>query len=315
MGIQQPELNMIRNLNKGKNEQIYLKEFGEPKNIITLWNWEDIYVSNCLIQWSRKYIVWYVKKWNELKVRLFYRSNSEWIWRACPWERPDWAFSKGEDIPNFSYETTTRVPNELQYKFDSLELESTNSNPITIEWVWYNALLPEMISEVEINKLFNGPENSTARYMMGNNSIDVKNMYRNLWKGINLNEMKIIKWKWYTYKHEYLWTIEVQVWTLKRNWKDINIYFAHEKNDPQNRVRVEEVRYTDAQINSFWIYDKQINASPLTWKPIDYTQQVPTDMQWNQKIWTNYIDIRDLYQENPIIMKYKELYQQYRAAA
>ena len=118
MGIQQPELNMIRNLNKGKNEQIYLKEFGEPKNIITLWNWEDIYVSNCLIQWSRKYIVWYVKKWNELKVRLFYRSNSEWIWRACPWERPDWAFSKGEDIPNFSYETTTRVPNELQYKFD-----------------------------------------------------------------------------------------------------------------------------------------------------------------------------------------------------
>ena len=163
-----------------------------------------------------------------------------------------------------------------------------------------------MKSEVKINKLFtNSPENSTVRYIMGHNTAEIKDMYRRLGRNANLKWMKI--GKWYTYEHQYLWTIQVEIWTLNINWKNINFYFARAKNDPQNRVRIEEVKYADAKINSFWIYDKQINASPLTWKPIDYAQQVPIDMQWNQRIWWDYIDIRDLYQENPIIRRYKEL--------
>ena len=314
-GIQETELNMLRNLNKWKNEKAYLKEYWEPQNVVPLWNGIDLYVSNCLILWNRKFLVWYVKKWQELKLRLFYRSNSEWIRRSCPWERTDWAYSKGEDIENSSYETTTRIPNELQYKFDNLPQEYTHSNPITLDWVWYNILLPEMKSEINISKLFtNSPANSTVRYIMRHNTAEIKNMYRKLGSNVNLEWMKI--GKWYTYEHHYLWTIQVEIWTLNINWKNINFYFAHAKNDPQNRVRIEEVKYADAKINSFWIYDKQINASPLTWKPIDYAQQVPIDMQQNQRIWWDYIDIRDLYQENPIIKRYKELSQlQSRAVA
>jgi hypothetical protein len=145
---------------------------------------------------------------------------------------------------------------------------------------------------------------------MYNTTAKVKDMYKSLGVGINTSGMKMVEWKWYTYEHQYLWTIEVKVCRLNYNWKDLDFSFAKVKNDPQNRVRVEEVNYADAKVSSFWIYDKQINAAPLTWKPIDYASQVPIDMQWNQIIWWSYIDIRNLYQENPLIKKFKEISQQ-----
>ena len=307
--IQEYELNMLRELNKWRNEQTYLNEFGEPKNVIPLWNGENLYVSNCLQLGSRKYIVWYIQKWREMKLRLFYRSKSEGVRRSCPWERPGWGFSKWEDIPNSSYETTTRVHQHLQYKFDSLPTEATHSNPILLEWVWYNILEPEMITEIKVDKLINSPKNDTVDYFRGHNSTEIKNMYKKLWSKVNISWMNIIEWKWYTYEHQYLWTIEVKVCRLNYHWKDLDFSFAKVKDDPKNRVWIEEVSYADAKISSFWIYDKQINAAPLTWKPIDYTQQVPYDMQWNEKIWGSYIDIRDLYQENPFIKKFKEISQ------
>ncbi len=321
--ITESQLNTLRNLNRWRNEQIYLNEFGEPKNVISLWNGENLYVSNCLQSGSRKYIVWYVQKWWEMELRLFYRSKSEWAWRSCPWVREKfigddgqflwWGwYSKWENIPNSSYETTTRVLKELQYKFDNLPTDIIRRDPIDLAWVTFNALEPEMASEIKIDKLFNWLSNSTVDYIKGNTAAEVKDMYRRLGVGVDTSGMKIVEWKWYTYEHQYLWTIEVKVCRLNYNWKDLDFSFAKVKNDPQNRVRIEEVNYADAKVSSFWIYNKQINAAPLTWKPIDYANerhwQVPKDQNWTRYWWT-YMDIRDLYQENPIIKRFKELSQ------
>ena len=131
-------------------------------------------------------------------------------------------------------------------------------------------------------------------------------MYKRLWKDFNLNDMRLLEWRWYTYEHQFLWTIEVQVCRLNYKWEDIDFHFAREKNDPFNRVRIEQLTYAEAKVNSFWVYDRQINASPLTWKPIEYDSRVPDDMRKNEKFaGSNYIDVRDLYQENPIIKWFK----------
>ena len=43
----------------------------------------------------------------------------------------------------------------------------------------------------------------------------------------------------------------------------------------------------------------------LVAKPIDYRSQAPKDWDWGA--YWKYVDIRDLYQWNPIIERYKEL--------
>jgi hypothetical protein len=121
---------------------------------------------------------------------------------------------------------------------------------------------------------------------------------------LKYENMKAQTDKNYSYEHTYLWKVNVEAYTMDRNWESILVYFS--KSEKDNKVWIENVTYLDAKINSFWTYDKQINASPLTAKPIDYKSQAPSDLS-SKSYWSDYIDIRDLYQENPIIRKYKEL--------
>ena len=308
------EYNIFRELRQWNDEYIYLQYFWEPKNIIKLWKWQKLYVTNCLVHNGRKYIIWYIKKWNKIRVRLFYKSLSEWARRACPWLRTDRWYSKWENIPNSSYETTTKVSHETEYIFDNLPEENTDYNPIRKpvkdKHCRFEFLEAEMNDEIKIDKLFKEYKNNTCSSFAGRPSQDVINMYKNLWKNFNLEDMEFLEWEWYTYEHQYLWTIEVQICRLKYNWKYINFHFAKAKDDPKNRVRIEQISYADARITSFWIYDKQINAAPLTWKPIEYAcfqaRQVPSDREW-ERYWEDYMDIRDLYQENPIIKQFKKI--------
>ena len=96
---------------------------------------------------------------------------------------------------------------------------------------------------------------------------------------------------------------------MKYNWRDVDIYFSRSEKDSPNKVRIENIVYSDAKINSFWLYNEQINGWPLVAKPMDYAtssaRQVP--VKRNGTRYWSYMDIRDLYQENPIIKKYKEL--------
>ena len=306
--INESELNIFKYLNKWYNEEIYIKMFWYPKNIITFWNWEILYTTNCLTKNDRKYVIWYIQKWNELKLRLFYKSKSEWARRACPWAREKWWYSKWEDIPNSSYETTTKISHEIECKFDSLPKENTNFDPIKepADLCWYEILEMEMNNEINVEKLFNGYPNATCDSFYKKSTPEIIDMYKHLWKNFNLNNMQLLEWCWYAYEHHYLWTIEVEIWRLLHNWKYLDFYFAKAKNDPLNKVRIEEVSYPNAKFTSFWIYEKIINAAPLTWKPIEYTVRAPEDMKWNPKFpGSNYVDIRDLYQENPIIKWFK----------
>ena len=97
-------------------------------------------------------------------------------------------------------------------------------------------------------------------------------------------------------------------------WKDIEIFFSHTENEP-NLVWIDNIQYKNQKINSYWIPSQQINAWWLTKKPMDYTTQLPKWYKWTA-VWFDYEDIRPLYQESPLIKKYKELSQnQYRVAA
>jgi hypothetical protein len=65
---------------------------------------------------------------------------------------------------------------------------------------------------------------------------------------------------------------------MQYNGNPVDIHFARAKHSP-DKVRIENIVYSDAKLNSFGTYDKQINAGPLTAKPIDYDSQVPFDMR------------------------------------
>ena len=308
--IDESDLNTIKNLQKWYNENVYLKIFWEPQNVITFWDWNVLYTTNCLNKNDRKYIIWYIQKWNELKLRLFYKSKSEWARRSCPWAREGWWYSKWEDIPNSSYETSTKISYEIGCKFNALPQENIDTDPIKgpSDSCWYEILETEMNSEIHIEKLFKGYPNATCDSFSKKSVPEIINMYEHLWENFDINNMQYLKWCWYTYEHHYLWTIEVEIWRLFHNWKYLDFYFAKVKNDPVNRVRIEEVSYPEAKITSFWIYNKTINAAPLTWKPIEYSIHVPDDMKWNIKFpWSKYIDIRDLYQQNPLIKRFKKI--------
>lgn len=293
----------------------YFKIYWKPEHKIEIGNGVILETTNVIEQGSRQYLIWYVKKGSDLHLRLFYRSNSEGVWRSCPWNRLDRGFSKWEEIPNSSYETTTRVDPRIGKQFDNLPvtIDVGGINPILgpsgVElYQRYQSFTPlrkEMISEINVEKL--SRYNNAVEFYMNKDSSDVILAYNSLeipW--LDYKAMSPKSWANYSYQHDFLWNVEVEVYSMQYNGNPVDIHFARAKQSP-DKVWIENIVYSDAELNSFGTYDKQINAGPLTAKPIDYKSQVPFDMIWNPRLWENYIDIRDLYQGTPIIKQYKQL--------
>ena len=293
----------------------YFKDYWKPEHKIEIGNGVILETTNVIEQGSRKYLIWYVKKGSDLHLRLFYRSNSEGVWRSCPWNRLDSMFSKWEEILNSSYETTTRVDPRIGKQFDNLPVTTYEGgiNPILgpsgVElYERYQSFTPlrnEMKDEIKVEKL--SRYNNAVEFYMNKDSSDVILAYNSLkipW--LDYKAMSPKSWANYSYEHDFLWNVEVEVYSVRYNGKPVDIHFARAKQSP-DKVWIENIVYSDAKLNSFGIYDKQINAGPLTAKPIDYDSQVPFDMRWNPHLWIDYIDIRDLYQGNPIIKQYKQL--------
>ena len=310
--ISKEELLEIHKAQKTEKAEIYLKEWLAPENTIYLPNWEKIYVTDKCTGYGRFQLVWYaIENW-KINIRLFYRSSSEWCWRSSWWLRSDGALSKGEFIPNSSYETTTKVDHRLWDIFDKLNSSKWNKNWTGIESPWrgnsrqlnVETLKKGMLESIKIESvLFPELPKDAVLFYYKKISQHVINWYNNLVpKWLNYSEMKLLEGKSYSYKHEHLWNIRVDACTTGYNWKDVYIYFARAEGDP-SKVRIENIVYADAKINSYWVYDKQINAGPLVAKPIDYAEQLPLD--FNGKMYWGYWDIRYLYQWNPIIKKYK----------
>lgn len=293
----------------------YFKDYWKPKHKIEIGNGVILETTNVIKQGSREYLIWYVKKGSDLHLRLFYRSNSEGVWRSCPWNRSEGGFSKWEGIPNYSYETTTRVDPRIGKQFDKLPvtIDVRGINPISgprgVEsserYQSFEPLREEMKVEINVEKL--SYYDNAVEFYMNKHSSEVTSAYDSLeipW--LDYKAMSPKPWANYSYQHDFLWNVEVEVYSMQYNGKPVDIHFARAKQSP-DKVWIENIVYSDAKLNSFGTYDKQINAGPLTAKPIDYERQVPFDMRWNPHLWGHYIDIRDLYQGTPIIKQYKQL--------
>lgn len=89
--------------------------------------------------------------------------------------------------------------------------------------------------------------------------------------------------------------------------------FAFAKSNP-NLVWVENICFTHTKVNSYGIPTDAISAGILTAKPIDYTHQIPKSIHDGKKYYIpevtddSYTDIREYIQQNPLIVKFKELY-------
>lgn len=313
--IQRDEFDFILKSKKSRLAETYLKnKEWLPLYVLKLNDWKTWWLSK-IIKWSaHKYIVWYCfVKW-ELKLRLFWRSNSEWCRRAWLWE--DWygVISKWQNIKNATYETTTKIDYRISRELDKISTEIiANSRihpifgPIDGSKVG-NILNNEMVKEIKIDKLYEKyPYTSSCWIIAWKNINTTKQWYKNInLRWINLDSMKP-KENWiYSYQHKYLWTIDVQICEIDWNGTPINIHFARSRNNHPEKIWIDNMTYPNARINSFWTHDRQINAAPLTAKPIEYTSQAPKNMTLNHQVFGHYVDIRDLYQENPIIIKYKE---------
>ncbi len=307
--------------------QEFVKEFGEPTNKIELWDWSVLHVTDILQQqWWYKFIIWYASYKGKLEPRIFYRSFSEWCRRACPWRRRDWKYSKAEFLNNQSYETTTKVDPRVWNKFDKFNIKKTYEDVVKFseKRFWTDFLQKQVIEEIRIDQKMFDNYNSAADFYGWRLWQDVVNAYNNLVpKWLDYKNMVIVKQKEYSYKHDFLWDVNVTVCRTKFNWKDVDIHFSRAKNDRRsNDIWIENIVYSDAKINSFGVYDKQINAWPLTAKPLDYIGQVPNNFKGNNwegitsidpnyvykdySSWKSYVDIRELYQWNPIIKYAKE---------
>ncbi len=302
-------------VNLSSISQRFLWEFGWPHHKVE-FDGHVMYMTDIIQVKDRKFLVWYNNTW---EVRMFYRSWSESEWRSCPWVRGDHQLSKGEWIPGSCYETTTKIKQEINNFFDTFSVIKNTNDPIhysmnfpSVKDIGFGSMetstefnIEWMIKETTITRLFKKYSMAVTFYKW--KTIDqVKLDYKNLQvDGLDLKSMKIDSKKWYTFYHDLLESnVNVDVVDMNLNGLGITVHFARADDRP-DKVFITNIIRNDAKINSFGMYDKQLNAGPLTAKPIDYEEQAPYIP--NSKTFKDgiYRDIRDLYQETPLIKEYK----------
>lgn len=270
---------------------------------------ETVYLSDVFNKW-KDYLVGYTADW---EIRLFYKSESEGLRRSCDWIRSDWAYSKWERIENYSYETTTQVEHSIGEFFDSLPQRKSwidSQDPFTVIANKYghipNILRPSLQTGVQVEKIGKFEHNNAVKYYQYKSVNAVQEFYRNLKTDITLSWIS----ETYSFQHPGLWEIHVDIVKAKlKDGTDIELHFWHAVNDNPNSVFIIRWDYLEWDVNSFGIKSKQLNLWPLWAKPIDYTSQVPIDWMSNnfKRYGENYVDIRPLYQEMPLIKSYKEM--------
>ena len=270
---------------------------------------ETVYLSDVFNKW-RDYLVGYTADW---EIRLFYKSQSEGLRRSCDWIRSDWVYSKWERIENYSYETTTQVEHNIGEFFDSLPQRKSwidSADPFTVIANKYghipNILRPSLQTGVQVEKIGKFEHNNAVKYYQYKSVNAVQEFYRNLKTDITLSWIS----ETYSFQHPGLWEIHVDIVKAKlKDGTDIKLHFWHAVNDNPNSVFIIRWDYLEWDVNSFGIKSKQLNLWPLWAKPIDYTSQVPIDWKSNnfKRYGEDYVDIRSLYQEMPLIKSYKEM--------
>ena len=295
------------------------------------WQYEIRYFikswSECLWRCCPWYCWKYISKLNEFNIDAIRPETKEWLRKN--WFNHTW---------NFSYERTTMVDFRLWQKLDDLYYWFYQE-----WWKYYNrrAKFWTRLQEQPKIKADSKDENSRNNFINMAKEIDVTDDFSNLFKKgnkpaiesfrestaeevkniykketlwIDINSFNLEKWKSYSYYHDgFDSRVTTEVYNAKLWWKDIEIFFSHTADEP-NLVWMDNIQYKNQQINSYWIAAQQINAWWLTKKPMDYIEQAPKWYKW-KTYFDKYMDFRPLYQESPLIKRYKELSQQYRVAA
>ncbi len=277
-----------------------------PKHRIII-KWREFLVTD-KSNWKRKDIIAYTKQNWVYEPRLFYFSKSWGNWHSSPWVRwEDMWYSKWE-IWNLWYEKWTVLDNELASQLNSLKV---NNQKIELEQLfnlWFKDLKyqnkTEEVSNINILDWY--PSRSFSDYSKKEMNIDyAKYLFEKIdVKWINLNFWKIKDW-WESI-HSSLWKIKHDIVETNYNWKNIEIVFAKSLNDRPDLVWIEDIRFKDNNINSFWFSTKKIKWWWLTTKPLEYIQQVPLWVRRDLQMKGWYIDIREIYQTNPLIKAYKQ---------
>ena len=274
-----------------------------PKHKVKI-DWLEFFLSDCYQGLGRPWIVGYTTTG---EVRLFYRSISEGIWRSTDGSDGP-TISKAQYLPNGSYETTTQVDFRLGKIFD--KIPRMPMPWMQSPWYWLLTfgrkygfktdikyfLRPSLERETEIywNK------RSATNYYKWRDMAEIKKAYENY--NANLQLEKIIDS--YTFSHEILGDIHVDIVRGNIQGQDVNIHFGHAVNNDPNSVFVIRWDFADSKLNTFWIPSKQLNLGPLVAKPLDYIVQAPRGRQ-DLKDYGEYVDIRPLYQNTPLIKQYK----------
>lgn len=306
----------VEHLHKYKNPEFVdslLKTYWEPKYFAEV-KWRKWLLTDKIIRSSgRTRVIWYVLVDWEYESRFFRRSRSEWDWRCAP-EMEGSRISKWESIKNASYETTTKVDLDLRHALDDDLLKVNPKKWLPNPVIW--SVLDTWKEEIKIRKMFPWLPNDATLFFKGKTIKQVKNLYKNLnMEWLDYKNMQYSPELDFSYGHNYLWKVCVKAYKMNYKWENLIFYFSYAINDPKKQVRIEHVIYEDSPINDSWIYTKQINIWPLSAKPIEYKDQIPKECleeKW-RNVYENdwapiyYMDIRDLYQDNPIIKQYKKL--------
>lgn len=295
--------------------------------------WRDVYLTP-LLEWH--YVVAYVEDNGELVPRVFRKSSSGGNWHAVPWYDGS-RVSKGEFVSNISYEKWTVVTKEFNQILDALPDENIWVNMQDVMKKIYGKDIPGSANFNGEKEYKNMPKSAQEYYdetvvfgeLLGEwnpnttrdsvfknyeNTDQIKELYDklNLEKRMDFSSSQIVES--YASHHKYLWDIENQVMTVKIkssnpdfDGREVLVTIATAKNDGLSRV--ENIVFSDDRGTSFLTQRNPISWGLLTTKPLEYFSQVPQFVRDNPTLpeYGNYVDIRPLMQNNPLIKEFRKL--------
>ena len=273
----------------------------------------------------RKYILGATKVDGMYESRLFYFSQSGGNWHCTPWIKENGYISKAWFLW-VSYEKWTVVNSKLSTLFDSLTSMSTDSGYYAVSSYWTEKLGIMDESEEREFKLRYGHEFNTTKLYSDSMLFHMYYLPSNITKDELIDAFHTFRLpdsfdqsfpggfeEGSPYVHSYLWEVHTVTGKTIFDGKWIDVVFAFAKSNP-NLVWVENICFTHTKVNSYGIPTDAISAGILTAKPIDYTHQIPKSIHDGKKYYIpevtddSYTDIREYIQQNPLIVKFKELY-------
>lgn len=315
----------LANDEKDKSMEIFHGHVdGLPEYKVQVDQREFLLTKQYIFAW-RKYILGATKVNGLYESRLFYFSQSGGNWHCTPGiERSSGTISKAWFLW-ISYEKWTVVSSKLSEAFDSLDLSPRIDYNVLSDWEKNFGIIRD--KEKQEFKLRYGDEFQTTKLYSDEKLFHLSRLPWNMTKDQLIDTFRTFRLpdafdqsfsggftKGSSYIHDYLWRVHTVVGRTIFNGESIDVVFAMAEDNPF-LVWVENICFANETINSYGIPACSISAGILTAKPVDYTDQIPNSIIYDSKRYYppgvthySYTDIREYMQQNPLIVKFKELY-------